>query len=83
MDKWISAEVLPKKTGESHTYLITDGETISTGWYEKEYFARGKKDKYAVTYSSAMWHDDGGFEAEPTHWMKPPRLPRKEKKNVD
>lgn len=88
MIKWINADIEPIfDSSDDHyaspTFLITDGKSISVGWYEPEYIAESPNDP--TQYSSAVWHDDahllttdyGGWPMV-THYAELPELPKEE-----
>jgi len=86
--EWISVDDALPTGGMEYSCLITDGEEISTGWYEPEYFAESKDE--ALQYSSDCWHDDSGHLnsdcggwPQVTHWAKLPSLPRKKRRKND
>lgn len=88
---WIDAKKrLPEEldAGYSINVLITDGENISIGYHEYEYFAEDPNE--LTQYSSPVWHDDanlltsssGGW-GEVTHWKPLPKLSKTFKKNME
>jgi len=89
---WISVKdklpIDPNSNGEqSDDVLITNGESISVGYYESEYHIDRDPEAYEgqkMIFSSETWHAHGhylntcisGFP-EVTHWMPLPDLPKK------
>mgnify|MGYP003514816720 FL=1 len=83
MMKWISVNDLKplyKDAGYSETVLISDGKSVSIGYYEFEYFAEDPNE--TLQYSSDVWHDDANLLnadhdgwPEVTHWALLPHPP--------
>lgn len=44
MIKWNSVKKIPENSGMEHSYLITNGKSLSIGWYEPEYFINEERD---------------------------------------
>ena len=73
--KWISVEErIPEKATDEDTFFISDGESVSIGWYQPEYYSDDPTE--ALQYSDAVWHEEasilkkeyGGWPLV-THWM--------------
>lgn len=93
--EWISVEDLkklpksidPESEWGSRSVLITDGENVSVGYFEPEYFA--PDDENPIQYSSEVWNDDANYLktnisgfAEVTHWMELPLPPKEKDENI-
>lgn len=88
MNEWIKCNekmpIDPKSNGvQSEDVLVTDGNMISVGYYESEYFIQDDPDRYpeqTQLYSSAMWYCDNSYIENVTHWMPLPSLDSIEEK---
>lgn len=81
--KWIKIEELLPPYGSEETFLITDGENISTGYYEYEFCHDEENDPFL--YRKPKWIADNSQLATcesgyalVTHWMPLPLLPDEE-----
>ena len=75
---WLPIETAPPTSAHGRRVLITNGEVVTVGWYEKTYSndARPWHAECEIDEDGYGWVGVGRLDPQPTHWMPLPEPPK-------